>query len=80
MGVIQCNRKGCTEIMCQTQIPGIGNICYDCKKEFTDQMSYQELPEREMFSKLREFMNTEREQGSDEQVNAWNFFRKYEKD
>lgn len=34
MGVMSCHRNGCTNIMCDTYVLGLGYICSDCKDEF----------------------------------------------
>lgn len=34
MGVLQCDRKGCPEIMCDYYVLNVGYICGECKSEF----------------------------------------------
>lgn len=34
MGVMECSRIGCDEILCDTHISGIGHICNECKEDF----------------------------------------------
>lgn len=34
MGVMECNRTGCDNIMCDTYVEGIGYICGECQEGF----------------------------------------------
>jgi hypothetical protein len=34
MGVMQCDRYKCNEVMCHTWMEGVGYVCNECQKEF----------------------------------------------
>lgn len=34
MSVMACDRKDCTNVMCNIYIPDVGYICEECAKEF----------------------------------------------
>ena len=34
MGVLHCNTKGCTNIMCEHYIPRVGYVCNPCIEDF----------------------------------------------
>jgi len=36
MGVLSCSRDGCSNIMCDTYVDGIGYICTECQEEFKE--------------------------------------------
>ena len=46
MGVLACSRKGCDNIMCDIYIPSVGYVCNECKNEFLDQCSGNEIEGR----------------------------------
>ena len=60
MGVCECSRLGCEEIMCK-DLTVFGNyICYDCQKEFKEQLKYLGYPyaKRDYYDeKLWEYLN-----------------------
>ena len=33
---MECDRRGCENIMCDDLIPHVGYICYECKTELID--------------------------------------------
>jgi len=43
MGVKECSRLNCSEIMCDTYIREIGYICDSCKKEFKEYLKEKGL-------------------------------------
>ena len=76
MGVIDCHRNGCTEIMCKTQTYEVGNICGGCKSEFMSKFGDYFKSKNNMIKKLKKFMNTEKEYKSDvvKDYYGWNYF------
>lgn len=63
MGVTSCSRRGCDSVMCDTHIDTIGNICWECKKEFKEfllEFNTDPKTEREIRDHLEIFMFTEK--------------------
>ncbi len=59
MGVMSCYRMACENIMCDTYVPEIGYICYECQKEFKESMERErKFPsgEGEILNELEKFM------------------------
>ncbi|MDA3780316.1 MAG: hypothetical protein PF487_08905 [Bacteroidales bacterium] len=65
MGVLSCDKRGCTNIMCDTCVNGEYYICYDCKIDFKDWMKTQSplyMDSREfIYDKFKEFMSIDKE-------------------
>lgn len=57
MSVLKCDKRGCTNIMCDTYIPNIGYICDDCKDEFETYMD--DKPKTNLKQELEIFMDIE---------------------
>jgi hypothetical protein len=65
MSVMECNRRRCPNVMCDTHIHGMGYICNDCQQEFRgfllerglnpDEISVHDIEEQ-----IAVFMNTEK--------------------
>jgi hypothetical protein len=63
MGVLNCYRTNCDEIMCQTYVDDVGYICRECQNEFEDYMSrldVGDLNEYTIKDNLKTFMDTEK--------------------
>lgn len=60
MSVMQCNRKGCNNILCDRYSKQYGYICSDCFLELS-----------ENFISIKEFMNKEKDPYSDSRKEAW---------
>jgi hypothetical protein len=60
MGILRCSRPDCDNIMCDTNIPNIGYVCYECKKEFRILASTKPhlTGESNLLSALAIFMST----------------------
>jgi len=61
MGVRNCCRNGCDDIMCSTYIEDIGYMCRECKSElikYFEDKGLEELPENELYKEIEDFMNT----------------------
>lgn len=39
MGVMNCSKHDCENILCDTYIDGIGYVCTECQKEFKQYLS-----------------------------------------
>lgn len=80
MGVMSCRRDGCTQIMCDTYIDGIGYVCYECQREFKEyliQEGAQASTEGQIHKALKTFMDTYKgrhEQGND--ISVDDFFNR----
>jgi hypothetical protein len=73
MGVMACDRKNCENIMCDTLIDE-SYICNECKEEFKQFASTGSLqPRRDLVVKFREFMQTEKVCGSNDDVSLDDF-------
>lgn len=81
MGVKECSRKNCDQIMCETYISDIGYVCYECKQEFKEYLEsngIEELPEGEMLRQLKSFMKTSKDEFTQgEVIDVDDFFRRY---
>jgi hypothetical protein len=36
MGIMECSRKNCNNIMCDTYVQSVGYICSECQSEFKE--------------------------------------------
>jgi len=81
MGVMSCSRPGCENIMCDTCIPKIGYVCFDCQKEFKNYLESQnktELTETQITNELKEFMHTTKGQFEPgPKIQVTEFFNKF---
>lgn len=79
MGVMQCHRKGCENIMCDTYINSVGYICSDCKYEFSV-LFPQKYSEDKLLRKLLKFMYREKKINHHKEyegdIDAQEFFNK----
>lgn len=60
MGVKSCFRTDCTNIMCDTHVPGVGYVCYECQGEFKlwpDSIGICANTNGKVLSHLKEFMD-----------------------
>ena len=60
---MSCHRSGCSNIMCNTHVAGIGYVCYDCQNEFRDFLEGNGIvveTEGEIERALKIFMETEK--------------------
>lgn len=82
MGVMNCSRKDCPEIMCHTYISGVGYICSDCQKEFKDYLEQHNLSpntEKKITTELKLFMQTTKglyESDNGKEISVSDFFNK----
>jgi hypothetical protein len=60
MGVMQCDRKGCNNILCYRYSKKYGYICNDCFQELSTNII-----------SITEFMNKEKDPYSDSREKAW---------
>lgn len=61
MGVLECSRKDCENIMCDYYVDRIGYICYECVSEFKEYLVKEGLNPRtegEITIELRNFITT----------------------
>lgn len=71
MGVMPCNRNNCGNVMCDTLIDD-SYICNECKEEFKEYIEqnlgsgYQ--PRRDLISRFRIFMKSEKDLFSNDDV------------
>lgn len=73
---MSCYRIGCGNIMCDTYIPEIGYVCYECQKEFKKYLGTN--TEIKLKASLSSFMET-RKGFYDEQkeITVDEFFNKF---
>ncbi len=57
MGVLACDRTGCTHIMCDTLIRN-NYLCWSCLAEFKAEVGDQERSEREFVELLKRFLES----------------------
>jgi len=78
MGVMNCSRKDCENILCDTYIPDIGYICRECKEEFKEK--YPNIKGEEVKSYLKEFMQTSKAEIINDDITVEDYFNQYTKD
>lgn len=57
MGVKECDRAGCENIMCDVCV-GDYYVCWECCSEFRELVGEEKIPSREMSTKFVEFMSS----------------------
>lgn len=50
-----CSRRDCHNIMCDIYVPGIGYICHECAKEFSDLYASIVTDTSEIYTLLDDF-------------------------
>lgn len=85
MGVMECSRRGCNHIMCDTYIDSIGYLCFDCQKEFKKYLTDQNLNPvtgNEIFEELKNFQKIQKSEydyEKEEEITVDEFFSKHTK-
>lgn len=81
MGVMNCSRRGCSNIMCDTHVDEIGYVCRDCQEEFEKYLTEMNLNPKtatEIHNALENFMETTpRKNYGDNELSVSEFFRRY---
>lgn len=84
MGVMSCCRKHCDGIMCDTYVPSVGYVCYECKEEFKKYLQQQNrdltyFTTEKLTEKLEKFMSTPKNRYNlgDETTTVEDFFDEY---
>jgi hypothetical protein len=78
MGVMNCSRKGCDNIMCDTYVSEVGYICNECKQEFENKYPGFES-KRKLLKKLEKFMNEEKKYAEEITIRTYDFFKEFTK-
>lgn len=60
MGLIDCDRKGCVNIMCDRYTVDGDRICYECFDEFRTKYQGRMFTPEKFAKKLKKFMETEK--------------------
>jgi hypothetical protein len=80
MGVMDCSRKDCDNIMCDTYIQSVGYVCFDCQSEFKTYLKKNSLDpktEGQIKRDLENFMTTSKDLYVDgEEITIDDFFNK----
>ena len=63
MNLLNCVRNNCQNIMCNTYIDGIGDICDECVIEFSDICDEEDYTKKQIAKHLRIFITTEKDGG-----------------
>lgn len=61
MGVLNCSRSNCSNVMCDTYINDVGYVCSSCQEEFKNYLSdnnLNPLTEGQISRELKLFMDT----------------------
>lgn len=80
MSVLSCVRNGCTNIMCDTYVPSIGYICFDCQNDFKDYFNGKRsyvIGESDIIEELDNFIDTEKVTDMGNILTVDDFFKKY---
>ena len=83
MGVMECYRKKCTQIMCDTYIDDIGYICHECQDEFKLYLQSRGIEpknEREIKTHLEIFMKENKGMFDEKEISVDDFFKEHSKD
>lgn len=75
-----CDRSGCTSILCDTYISGVGYVCSSCQGEFEDYCESENIDastEGKITKSLKKFMDTEKNSYTDEEMTVSEFFNKH---
>jgi hypothetical protein len=74
MGVMNCSRRECGAIMCDTYVPEVGYLCNECQREFLDlHQGKEDLSEGQILEELQGFVETAKR--SNAKVSISEFFR-----
>jgi hypothetical protein len=80
MGVMNCSRKDCDNIMCDTYIQSVGYVCSNCQSEFKTYLQKNSLDpttEGQIKKELEKFMTTSKDLYVDgEEITVDDFFTK----
>lgn len=77
MGVMQCGRSGCTNILCELLIEDIDYICESCADEFVSKHPPNELREhRDLIAEFKEFLQTPHTQSYSKLMTAHEFLHR----
>lgn len=79
MGVLQCARRDCETIMCETYVEEIGYICYECIEELKSQIRNKKLllnSDKEIINELKNFVNISKKGEADIEQKVKTFFIK----
>lgn len=86
MGVLACDRDGCSNIMCDVCIDGKWYICWDCEQDFIAFVeskqfeSDKELTEERLLKLMKKFMNSRKSNKTPVDLGIINqFLNKYRK-
>lgn len=80
MGVMECSRNSCDNIMCNTYISSVGYICPTCIDEFKEHVKANgkiDLTEYNVIKELKGFMiSIPKGSGSADEIDIDEFFNK----
>lgn len=74
MGVMNCSRKNCGHIMCDTYVESIGYICSECNLEFKEYLKNNGLnptTEGQINRELEKFMITTKYDNNETDVESF---------
>lgn len=63
MGVLNCSRRCCDNIMCNTYVRSVGYVCDDCQEEFKEYLLQENISLHNDYSinkELEKFMDTDK--------------------
>ncbi len=81
MGVMECSRRHCDNILCNTYIDDIGFVCRECQAEFKKYLLHEGIAantEKEIEKALSDFMETTKDDYSEaknEEMDVDDFFK-----
>lgn len=80
MGVMNCSRNNCDNILCNTYVNDIGYICDSCKEEFSLYLKYKNwsgMFAHELMDELKKFIDINKDGKIDIENNVDEFFEIY---
>ena len=73
MGVMTCNKNGCTNIMCRTYVNKVGYICDECQESFMTHKLSIASSENQLIKNLNKWMKKEKKIRDSNSINVNQF-------
>ena len=75
MGVRNCYRTGCNNILADWYMPEVGYICRSCIDEFKESVEGQVMNKPQIIKKLKKFMQTTKGYKTEPPIDIEEFFK-----
>lgn len=78
MGVMQCGRSGCTNILCELLVEDIDYICKSCAEEFISKQPVERMEHNDLTAEFKKFLQTPHTRGYSKLMTAHEFIHRGE--